>query len=294
MAVKKTDKTEQKGLRGIWNRSKERDYYTCGSMRESFLRGAAYGNIPTGFCAIATISLAVMFPLEQWGELSISDYNQMLDTSIIEGAEHLGVHFADENIYIVHDTKYGNDMWRVYNVEDNYVSPHTYKELTFVDDESEALELVRAALQNNETALEHIENYTYFTPSSYYDITQMTVPYEDEGAIERMAVFTSARLQVGDNLLEEYSQIGAFLEQAEAAMSNQTVTDYGFTISDEIVPHAPENGWEEYLKLTGLTLGFTIAVGMAGGVLGGGAGAAIEGIRRRNRRKEYDDKGWKP
>jgi hypothetical protein len=295
MALKKTDDKKQKGLRGIWNRTKEPDAYTDNSMRDAVKKGASWGGgIPAGMCGLVAAFVSIAYPLDQWGNISAVDYNMSVDSSFMQQHEHIGMSFHDQNIYIVKDNEHAQDQWRVYKVERGDSSDAEYTELTLIEDPNAAQRIVQAAVEFNAAELEHVENHTYFIPSSYYQADQITVPFLDDGETQRLTISTSSVMQVGDNLMTEYTQVGAFLNEANEALSGQTVSGYGFTASEEISENAPEVNMPEVLAMLAAVWGSTLAAGVVGGTLGGSTGAAIETGRRISTRRKYKKRGWKP
>lgn len=276
----------------MFTRAHEKNPYTHQTMAKAAGDAASNGVIfPIAVCGSVAVAMSILYPALEWGNISQGDYAQTIDQEFTgENIQHLGMHYGDNDYVVVKDTSEDQERWRVYSVD----YEGDYKVLHYIANEAQALQQIEGMQRQVQSESASVADNTYYQPSGYYEFTQVSLPFDDEGRIERISNHSTDVIQIGDNLRTEYANIGGFLGDASAAMSNNITYDYGFTSDAQIMPYAPENGWSEYGMVLATLWGLTLTVGMVGGVSGGAIGVGAEAMKRRHRRNKSERLGFNP
>lgn len=282
MALKKNDKSENKGVRGVWTTLSAKDEQT----KESYLsavwggiKGGALGFGAAGLFA-TTVAVGGLAVLDEEYTGWKADYDIANNDNFSNTVTHSMVKM-DGNYYMLAQDPEDEDRWRLYIGERNLGGQI---ELTLVEDHNTAYSVIarmKAVIDVDRTA-----NDSMYSGLDYYSISDISGHYEEDSGINRLV--ETADMNV-DGLLAHK----LFTEAQTDIEANYY--HYGFSTSPEIVddPHADV---EDFL------IGFLYSAGIFGGGLaalgaasGGLAGGAFEGTDRLiNRRRKRKDKAAKP
>lgn len=290
---------KQIGLRGIYSRIVDKDSLTGRSYPEAAKKSAsswATGLAGAMFFLGGAASIAI--PLENWGEIEVDRGTN--DLSIIQNSEHYvfegpasgqyWVLFRAEEGQVARDNDPNNDVWRLYSIERDEGTSHRL--ITLLDDQNRAESVFAYAQTAVDEAQQNVEDGLYFDSSTYYTLSEVSGRFEEDGELTR--IFQGNDLQslfnMGDNLRTGYAALGAFFDDAQVALENGQFAGISAELPAQNARSEFYFGWGEALTVWGVSLGAILAGGLIGGAAGAPIGLASEKINRsvKRRRKKRD------
>jgi hypothetical protein len=224
MAIKKTDNSKHKGLRGVWTDINAKDDLTGNNYLSIFTKGALGG--AAMFSAMTVAQLGVISGLDYMsdrGEFNYTDLDMTTDENFNRDHRVAVVNSRGFYIALVAD----ETRWRVYTAKENQGG----LTFTYVSNLDYAAALVSDFARALSEEYEDLAAGNYHVASQFYDIGTISGIYEENGELKRHASYVRA-----DNIAEGYSldiHYGNYISDFERAARDLSAADaeniYGFT-----------------------------------------------------------------